>query len=90
MYSPEDKAVQKFEERKIRQRIPAIFNRFAASQICGEERQGGVKVVAQAVHLPELAPLRARVQRIAALRIVGRPLLIPAPNHSSISVEFLF
>jgi hypothetical protein len=44
-----------------------------------------VKVAAQAIHLPQLAPLGAGVQRIAALRIVGCPLLIPANNLSSIS-----
>jgi hypothetical protein len=58
---PENEAVQKLGERKIRQRITAIFNRLAASQISGKERHRGVEVAAQAVHLPELAPLRAGI-----------------------------
>jgi len=44
---PENEAVQKLGERKICQRIAAIFNRLAASQICGKERHRGVKVVAE-------------------------------------------
>jgi hypothetical protein len=36
IYIPENEAVQELGERKIRQRIAAIFNRLAASQISGE------------------------------------------------------
>jgi hypothetical protein len=47
IYIPENEAVQKLGKRNICQRIAAIFNRLAASQISGKERHGGVKVVTE-------------------------------------------
>ena len=80
---PEHKPVEKLGEREVGERIAAIFDRRPAGQMAGEERHRGVKVVQEALHLPEQAPLGAGEQRIAALRVVRTPLLNSAGGNAN-------